>query len=729
MTAADGTSVAEVGDVLTYSGRDWYTYTLANSTNVSTIGMTIHSSSGFTVMELDGECGHTFSGLRVVRKPGYMIASNADVFHSSDCANGVTLEDSVFEANLDDFYNIHSTVHVGFQPSSSSGAAGGGDRDHHAVAVGATVDLRIIQPRLTATSESVNRSVTEFWYGTASPMSAVAPGDTLSCWTFNSLVPILNLSLAAWPQELTNPAALAEATALQQTLNGPPTNAGLYRWVSLRLWSIRATVLGVNQASLSPSSSSSSSSSSGLPVGILCDLDRFQNVGVKIRNNIFRNGGHPQIGGRLKGSGAVVENNRWEHNEQLNVEVSFLQSWMEGPTHISDVLFRNNSFVDCIADHAGPVSAQPGSFFALCGAPSCSNIQQVNNSAVPPTGHSPTCDAAVATWRKALGARIPLASLALSPPFSFKLGGIDSSELLATWDCGATDTASVAGNRVLDIEWMSPDSFIVKAVVTFFLDTAAVDALISFRNDNETAPHSLLLTEACALDASWQFADDATIETLLGSESSSSDFTAQSHPISAGTVQRFRPADYWDGGYPNGTTRYSGAGRSSNGQMPFWHIESESLGAGVTIGLGWSGQWNATIGASGFDASSPPGAASVTGIAVRATASLEDARFVVLPGESMRSLRILVSSFNRTELASPAGGYAGEPLPLDDIGRTVLRRIILAHYAVKDAAGDLIFPKIAALGYPHDVVTDGHAGELWSFYSITAQNQLSIMKA
>ena len=84
MLDGNGTSVAKVGDFLTYSGRDWYTYVLANSSNVTTAGISIHSSSGFTIVELDGECSHTFRGVNVIRRDGYMIASNGDVFHSSE---------------------------------------------------------------------------------------------------------------------------------------------------------------------------------------------------------------------------------------------------------------------------------------------------------------------------------------------------------------------------------------------------------------------------------------------------------------------------------------------------------------------------------------------------------------------------------------------------------------------------------------------------------------------
>ncbi len=55
--------------------------------------------------------------------------------------------------------------------------------------------------------------------------------------------------------------------------------------------------------------------------------------------------------------------------------------------------------------------------------------------------------------------------------------------------------------------------------------------------------------------------------------------------------------------------------------MPFWALESESHGAGLFVGLGWSGQWNATFNSS----------KTSSGVEIRATASLEGASFVLLP--------------------------------------------------------------------------------------------------
>ena len=364
MSYANGTSIAQVGDFITYSGRDWYTYTLANSSNVTTSNVTIHSSSGFTIVELDGECGHTYRRVNVVRRDGYVISSNGDVFHSSDCATGATIEDSIFEASLDDFYNVHTTVHVAWTPPSLLYDDDDDDDDDDE---GAS-SLYVIQPRETGTSESAGPSISEYWYGTASPMSSMRPGDSLSCYTFATKskhsVPVANLTLSAFPHPVTDEEALAKATALGLELQA---NAGSNRWVSLRLW--KAPVR--------------SSAAGALPLAVMCDLDRFSNRGFVARRNVFRDGGHPQIGGRVKSSGALIEDNTFRHNFVLNQEVQYLQSWLEGPTHIRDVLIRNNTYDSCTAVHGGPPSAQPASFFTLCGPPYCHNNTQTGNIARP----------------------------------------------------------------------------------------------------------------------------------------------------------------------------------------------------------------------------------------------------------------------------------------------------------------------------------------------------------
>ena len=263
-------------------------------------------------------------------------------------------------------------------------------------------------------------------------------------------------------------------------------------------------------------------------------------------------------------------------------------------------------------------------------------------------------------WRGALSARLPLVPTTPMTrlPFSFVLGGKNSAVLLPHWDCAATDTAMSDGRRVLSLRWTSPTLFAVSVAVTLWPNAAAVDSLLRFHNHNATHV-SPLLSDACALDATWVLPADSTLETALGSDSSPRDFANVSYALLAGSSHPFRPGDYWDGTHADGTNRYAGAGRSSNGQMPFWAIESEQRGAGLFIGLGWSGQWSAN-----FSSRSAPAAITQSGAAmveVRGTASLEGARFVLLPEEGVRSLRVLVTSYARTELAG--AGYGAEVLP------------------------------------------------------------------
>jgi hypothetical protein len=104
---------ASTGTILTYHGREYLTYVVANSSAVLTEHVTIHSATGFAIVELDGECGHTYRHVRVARRKEQqplMIASNADSFHSNDCARGPTIEHCEFGHMMDDYINVHSTL-------------------------------------------------------------------------------------------------------------------------------------------------------------------------------------------------------------------------------------------------------------------------------------------------------------------------------------------------------------------------------------------------------------------------------------------------------------------------------------------------------------------------------------------------------------------------------------------------------------------------------------------
>ena len=121
------------------------------------------------------------------------------------------------------------------------------------------------------------------------------PGDTLSCWEFNTVKPAANYTLSGWPEPITSKQLLKKAAALEGVLNQKNgTNAAMNRWVSLKMWRVW---VDVNDPATGVSNSISNRA-------VMCDLDRFSNRGALIRHNVFQHGGHPQIGGRIKSSGA-----------------------------------------------------------------------------------------------------------------------------------------------------------------------------------------------------------------------------------------------------------------------------------------------------------------------------------------------------------------------------------------------------------------------------------------
>eukprot|EP01052_Picozoa_sp_SAG31_P037307 SAG31_NODE_4798_length_2952_cov_2.577638_2_plen_239_part_00 len=216
-------------------------------------------------------------------------------------------------------------MHVGWNPEAAietpEPAAGAGARAGSTGAEPRThkdrageLELYIIQPRLTATSEPVTPAVSELWYGTASPMAAMRPADTLSCWgVHDQLQPVATLALTAYPEVVTDPTWLTRAVGLRATLNDQQ-EAGFRQWVSLQLWRIRGKIAGVSTGG------AGGNASHPLPLGMLCDLDRFSNRNAVVRRNTFRNSGHPQCGSRVKSSGAIIEDNRWENSVNLNLE-------------------------------------------------------------------------------------------------------------------------------------------------------------------------------------------------------------------------------------------------------------------------------------------------------------------------------------------------------------------------------------------------------------------------
>ena len=90
---------------------------ITNSTRLSASDITSYGASGFTLLEYGGEGNHTYTRLNVTRRPGSsrLMASTADVFHSTAVAKGPTLEGSELSYAGDDLFAVHCELGVLWQ--------------------------------------------------------------------------------------------------------------------------------------------------------------------------------------------------------------------------------------------------------------------------------------------------------------------------------------------------------------------------------------------------------------------------------------------------------------------------------------------------------------------------------------------------------------------------------------------------------------------------------------
>ena len=87
---------------------------IENSTAVAVSDLTSHAAAGFTLLEVGGGGGHTYTRYRAVRRPGSarLMVSGADVFHSTSVAAGAALVDSELSFAADDLFAVHCELGI-----------------------------------------------------------------------------------------------------------------------------------------------------------------------------------------------------------------------------------------------------------------------------------------------------------------------------------------------------------------------------------------------------------------------------------------------------------------------------------------------------------------------------------------------------------------------------------------------------------------------------------------
>jgi len=250
-------------------------------------------------------------------------------------------------------------------------------------------------------------------------------------------------------------------------------------------------------------------------------------------------------------------------------------------------------------------------------------------------------------WLKRLGLEPHAAGEAAGGrfPFSMTLNGEPCRENVSGWQ----RTTEPPGGNTWSVAWFHERTGLrVRATVRTFPDSPAVDYVLHVTNTahGDSPPLEAVLP----LDA--QVAPPAKgpvcIHHARGSACADDDFLPLQTRLFPGA--RLRLA--------------SEGGRSSNGVLPFFNIAWP--GGGAVLAVGWTGQWQVTFERGGRGR-------------LRLTAGLQETRFRLHPGETIRTPRIVLLP------------WLGEDRFR---GHNLFRRLMLRHYLPR-RGGEVALPPIS----------------------------------
>ena len=231
-------------------------------------------------------------------------------------------------------------------------------------------------------------------------------------------------------------------------------------------------------------------------------------------------------------------------------------------------------------------------------------------------------------------------------PFAFVYGGRPSADLLPSWERTASLPAppegAVAGPGAPatgSVSLRDPQTgLVVTWEATLYPDTPAVTWLLTFRNEGPRDTPILERVRALHLRAATD-PYDLAVYYATGGHATPDAFAPRVHCLRSEPPGPFRLASI--------------GGRSSNGVLPYFAVETNAGGAdGLVVGVGWSGQWEALI---ERERSAPPpdvepdlrgpnGQVSAFRSLdrLRLEAGMEGVHLALRPGELIRSPRILL---------------------------------------------------------------------------------------
>ena len=229
--------------------------------------------------------------------------------------------------------------------------------------------------------------------------------------------------------------------------------------------------------------------------------------------------------------------------------------------------------------------------------------------------------------------------------FSFTYAGKPSAAFLAGWKLERTSINPAADRIEHVLTYSDPGSgLVVRCCVTEFNDFPAVEWVLYFKNAG--AADTALIEDILPLDGGFALpkAEHARVHYANGSECRIDDFAPR---LAALGPTEDQPQAAWVG-EGNPLRIESIGGRSSCGALPFFNLDMGSHG--IVGAIGWTGDWAASF--------------YRTDSEVRLRAGMKSTRLKLLPGEEIRTPRILLLF------------WKGERVH----GHNLLRQFILAHH-------------------------------------------------
>ena len=225
------------------------------------------------------------------------------------------------------------------------------------------------------------------------------------------------------------------------------------------------------------------------------------------------------------------------------------------------------------------------------------------------------------------------------PPFSFTYGGQPSSELLKDWQFHQETKRLEDAKTEHIFTYTDPQTDLqVRCTCEVFAAFPAVEWVLTLKNGG--AGDTPIIEDIQALDTAWTFkaGGELALHRALGSSAARTDFAPIDEVMRPNSEIRLAPV----------------GGRSSNTSVfPFFNIEAP--GEGIVVGIGWSGQWAASL-------------MRDNGMGLRVRAGMELTHLKLHPGEQIRTPRILLLFWQGDNRMH---------------GHNLLRRFILAYHTLQ----------------------------------------------